>query len=209
MRIDIVLELDGYTAQTESYLNQVVRPAIADGMNAAAEMVKAALIEELHQDIESPSPFTLNAFGIMPATHRDGKDPDAIVFIKDIQAEYLGFQIDGGVRRAGDYATTKSGPIVPGPHGPTDQYGNLPRGFVAQALAEPHVSWTKMRKGSGYTALVRSTPGQPVQLLAFILPEIEYEQSFDFYDTAIRAGSKALPAAVSEALELAAKRVVD
>lgn len=205
MNIDIDIEVEGYTQQVEAYLGTVVRPALAAGLNAAAELVRQDLVKELQQDIEDPTPFTLRAFGVMKAVPRDGKDIDALVFIRDAQAEYLHFQIDGGVRRAGDYGTTKTGAIAPGPHAPVDRYGNLPRGYIAKTLADPHVGWTTMRKRTGYTALVRNVPGGRPQLLAFIMPEIDYQPSFDFYDTAVRSAEKHVPGTVGAALDAAVR----
>lgn len=211
MKIEITTEIEGFNSAVESYLSQTVRPAIAAGINAAAEAVKAYLLAELIEDIDNPTAFTRNAFGVLPASSKPGStgiDMDALVYIKDIQAEYLGFQIDGGVRRAGDYATGKTGPVVPGPHAPVDQYGNLPRNYISDMLKDPHVSWTKMRKRTGYTALVRNVPGKrDPELLAFIMPEIEYNRRFDFYDTAVRSASKHLPDAVQSALGDAVRRV--
>jgi len=206
MRIDIEIETDAYNAAVEAYLDSTVRPALAAGLTAAAEAVREELTAELLASIDDPSPFTQRAIAIMPAKSRPGSDPDAIVFVMDRQAEYLGLQIDGGVRRAGDYATTKTGSLVPGPHAQLDAYGNLPRDYVQRMLADPHVGWTTMRKGAGYTALVRNVPGGRPELLAFIMPEIEYESRFDFYGIAVQSAEKHVPAFVGEALDAAVRR---
>jgi hypothetical protein len=76
-------------------------------------------------------------------------------------------------------------------------------------LADPHVGWTTMRKGAGYTALVRNVPGGKPQLLAFIMPEIEYAPKFDFYGGAVRAAEKHVPNEVSKALDAAVRRAED
>jgi hypothetical protein len=47
----------------------------------------------------------IGASGFLPARPGD-TDPAASVCVKDRQAEYLGSEITGGTRRAGDYATT-------------------------------------------------------------------------------------------------------
>jgi hypothetical protein len=94
-------------------------------------------IEGLQSWFDQPTRFTLDAFGILPADATGVRDPSAIVILKPIQAEYLGLEIDGGIRRAGDYATTKTGSLVLGPDAPVDAYGNLPRDDVGRVLAEP------------------------------------------------------------------------
>jgi len=204
--IDIEMDLPDFMTGVHDYISNTVQPAIAAGLTAAAEAVREELTAELLQSIDDPTPFTQRAIAVMPAKARPGSEPDAIVFVMDRQAEYLQLQIDGGVRRAGDYATAKVGSIVPGPHAQLDQYGNLPRDFIQQALADPHVGWTTMRKGAGYTALVRNVPGGRPQLLAFIMPEIEYEPRFDFYGIAVRSAGEHIPTEVGKAIDAAVRR---
>jgi len=132
MKIDVEIEVESYETAVRSYLADVVRPALAAGLNAAAELVRQDLVAQLQEDLEDPTPFTLKAFGVMPAVPREGEDVDAMIFVRDAQAEYLHFQIDGGVRRAGDYGTTKASALVPGPHAKVNKYGNLPQGYVTR-----------------------------------------------------------------------------
>ncbi len=102
MRLDIEIETDAYDASVEKYLDTTVRPALAAGLTAAAEHVREDLTAELLASLDNPNPFTERAIAILPATFHYGDDPDAIVFVQPIQAQYLQLQIDGGVRRAGD-----------------------------------------------------------------------------------------------------------
>ncbi len=207
MRIDIEIDTGvDFLTGVESYHDSTVRPALAAGLTAAAEAVQQELTAQLLAEISDPNPFTQRAIAILPANYRAGRDPDAIVFVQERQGEYLGLQINGGVRRAGDYATTRTGALVPGPHAQLDAYGNLPRGYVDRMLADPHVGWTTMRKGAGYTALVRNVPGGRPQLLAFIMPEIEYEPRFDFYGGAVRSAERHLPVQIAKALDDAVRR---
>lgn len=104
MQIEIVTEIEGFNGQVESYLSQTVRPAIAAGINAAAELVKADLLAELIEDIDNPTAFTRNSFGAMPASLKlgaGGIDTDALVSSGRSRSS-TSVQIVGGVR-ARDY----------------------------------------------------------------------------------------------------------
>ncbi len=64
-----------------------------------------------------------------------------------------------------------------------------------------------MRKRAGYTALVRNGPGGRPELLAFIVPELEYEKRFDFYDTAVRSANEHVVYDVAAALDIALRLI--
>lgn len=197
--LDIIFDADDFNENVRALELGALRPAVAAGINAAAEAVRLDLIVGVEESLENPTPFTLNAFGVIPADTAGAKDPAALVAAKPRQAQFLELQIDGGVRRAGDYATASFGSIVPGPHAPKDQYGNLPRGYISRQLTDPHVSWTMMRK-AGHPALVRNVPGGRPEILAFLIPEIEYEPTFDFYGIVQASAQRHLTEEVRAAL---------
>lgn len=202
MRIDLEYDTAQFDAEVSAYIDTAIRPAIASGLTAAAVKVQQDLQAELITDIDDPTPFTKQAIGMYGPKPSKTGELDALVFLRPIQAQYLGYQIDGGIRRAGDYATLETGVLVPGPDAKLDRYGNLPRGFVTEALAGGDAWWMKPKKGN-YTALVRRVPGERMQLLAFIMPQVEYEPRFDFYDTAERSANQHIGVEISAALAIA------
>lgn len=150
MKIDLEYDVDDWASQVSSYIDTAIRPAIAEGLTAAAKKVQADLLAELISDIDDPTAFTKQAIGIYAPKASKTGDLDALVFVRPIQAQYLRYQIDGGVRRAGDYATLDTGVLLPRPHAPLDRHGNLPCGYVSEALSEDYTWWTKLKQGSGY-----------------------------------------------------------
>ena len=93
--------------------------AIAKGLNLTGEDINKRLKLTMPTYIENPTPFTLNAFGLTFASKTTQR---ARVFIKDIQAKYLIWQIRGGVRSA-----RGSGTGVPVRGVKTlNKYGNIP-----------------------------------------------------------------------------------
>jgi hypothetical protein len=78
--------------------------------------------------------------GWMSVKAQKGGEPVATVQAKPRAEQYLGFVIYGGTRQAGDYATTRLGPLVPGKDAPLDGFGNLLQGYVRLQLQDPIMS---------------------------------------------------------------------
>ncbi|WP_157218686.1 hypothetical protein [Flavisphingomonas formosensis] len=103
---------------------------------ALTTLAKGVQGEEREQVIETfdkPTRFTENAFAILPATK---STPIAVIFPKDIQAEYLAPFVDGGSGM--QELRGKRGMLVPKGL-PVNAYGNIPKGKVAQLKAKPNV----------------------------------------------------------------------
>lgn len=172
-RIDITVDttsLDLAPVELDTHL--------VDAVNDLAEMGRARVTEELPRAFDRPSPFTMRGIGTRPAS---AGSPEATVDVLPQQSKYLSYEILGGIRRAGDYATTRLGPLVPGPDAPLDAYGNLPRNFVRTALRDPDVFWTVLKKGKP-PALVRRRKRGRVEILALIIREAHYVPRLRFYD---------------------------
>jgi len=90
--------------------------------------VERGLIDET---FDSPTPFTQNAYRIEVATKAK---PVAIVWAKDIQAQYLEPYVTGGDRFLG----TKRGMLAPRSVG-LNKYGNLTRGKLAALKGKANV----------------------------------------------------------------------
>ena len=94
--------------------------ATADALNNTAKKVVKALQVQTDKRLDRPRSTTVNAYAIGRA---NPKHLDATVFIKDIQAKFLKFVIDGGIDNK---------VVVPTPKANLDQYGNIKgkrRGF--------------------------------------------------------------------------------
>lgn len=198
LRIDIKVDVASYDGQTEAHINRVIKPAIADGLNAASTIIRDELREAAKRDFDRPKPFTINGFTFFKATAKKGRDPDALIRIKPTAAEYLADQIVGGVRRAGDYATTKQGPIVPGPGVKRDKFGNLPRRFIAQQIRKKSVFWSTLGR-SKKPALVQRD-GEGLKVLALIVNAVDLPKRFDFYGIVRAGAAEHVPAEVRKAM---------
>ena len=95
------------------HLGQEFGKAMANGINKTAETLIERERLEMQQKIKAgPVPFTLNAHGMFKATPTR---PSALVFVKDMQAEYLKSPTQGA---------PFSG-LAPGDAARLNQYGNI------------------------------------------------------------------------------------
>ncbi len=115
--------------------------AMAMALTALAQDGRAAAIASLPQRLDRPTPFTMQAVGIAPATKASLQ---SVVFVKDRQATYLAMQETGGTRTPAPGAPINL-PVGQRPN----QYGNIPKGAIRRAKARDD---TFVANGQGTTA---------------------------------------------------------
>ncbi len=115
--------------------------AQAQAVTSLAKRVREAEVKLIKSTFPTSTPFTLNSVGVKAA--RKG-DPTAIVFVKDIAAQYLMPFKDGGQHFLG----TKRSLLVP-IDAAVNQYGNLPRGALAALKGRPDVFIGSVKTKSG------------------------------------------------------------
>lgn len=197
LRTHIEVDTSAFRREAHAFVDRVVAPAFVDTINAAAIEAKKALVQAMPQYMDRPTPFTLDAIGVLPATPT-AREPGALVYVKGQQARYMTYEIDGGTRGPGDYGSTPEGPIVPGPDAALDAYGNLPESYLSQQEAMGAV-WVTLKPGEP-PALIRDVGGR-TEYLAFIVHELTYDPPrFPFYDVLASAVVQALPDAWGKAL---------
>lgn len=200
MRIEIEFDVSAYERDADVFVERAIGPACVDAVNAAAVAARRAVVEAMPAYLDRPTPFTLLGVGAFPATAYAGseKESAALVRIGPQQAEYMRYMILGGDRGPGDYAATAQGPIVPGPDAQLDAYGNLPRDFVDDEMADGAV-WVHLKPDEP-PALVRQVNGR-LEILALIVHELHYDKPrLPFYDIVTSAVVTAFPAAFEVAL---------
>lgn len=103
-----------------------VRFAASQAINATAALVKKAERANLSAVLDKPTPFTVNAIGLMKSSKKTLK---ATVFMKDRTAWYLEPYELGGPNKLNSSVLLK-------PEGQrVNQYGNLPRNTTTKLLA--------------------------------------------------------------------------
>jgi hypothetical protein len=134
MHISMKADIKQATAKLRGAQRKQIPFATAKALTNTAWDVAKEEKRQLPMKLDRPTPFTLRAFGVKRATKNRLV---ATVFIKPIQAAYLGFQIRGGIRKP-------SGRAIGVPvNQRLNRYGNMTRGKIKALLAKPdHFSGT-------------------------------------------------------------------
>jgi hypothetical protein len=100
--------------------------AVAKALTDVARSAAKAMPTEVQHDLEDPTPFTLRGFF---STRAEKAKPVAEVGVKDLQAKYLRYQIEGGQRRPTKKALRLPATVQ------LDSFGNLPKGTIRRLVA--------------------------------------------------------------------------
>lgn len=133
----------GIEAQANALRNRVGRNlnfAIARGLTKTAQFASQKVQQQLPAIFDRPTPFTQRAIAFAPATKTK---LEARVFVRDVQAQYLLRQEQGGLR-----TPMPGSPINIAVGQRLNQYGNIGRGALAKQRAKPDVF---VSKGAGTT----------------------------------------------------------
>lgn len=112
--------------------------AVVQALTLTAKDVQAAETAALTSSLDRPTPFTLNAYGVEPATKAK---PTARIFTRPLQSRYLRWQIEGGQRTFKGFELKLGGRTVtayaiPGVDVAIDQYGNVSRADISRIIQQ-------------------------------------------------------------------------
>jgi len=125
----------------------------------------------MDRQLDRPTPFTKRGVAIRKATKTNWQ---AQVFIKDIQAEYLKWVVEGGTRKPKNKAHVLPVTIK------RNKYGNIPRGKVQKLLQRADVFSGVVKGVQGiYQRTRRGT-----QLLLAFEPVVRHKPQYKFYEVA-------------------------
>jgi len=126
MRIDLTSNVREVIPAIDALFSDQVPYAIALALTKTARLVADGLPADLTQDLDRPTEFTKRGFYVQAAR----KDfLQATVGVKDKQAAYLGYQIEGGERRPMKKALRLPANVQ------LNDYGNVPSGLIRQLIA--------------------------------------------------------------------------
>lgn len=167
-------------------------------LNETAQDAKNAVTKQIEKKLDRPTRFTLNAVGVRRASKRNLK---ATVFIKDIQAEYLQYAIEGGTRKPKDKALVVPRDIR------LNKYGNIPglRGGkkIAALLNKPNTFMGTIKGQSGIWQ--RTNKNKRLKLLLAFEDKIEYRKRLDFHKIVAGVAKNRLQRNLKRALEHAVR----
>lgn len=138
-------------------MEKQVRFAAAVALTKTAKDVQAAVPAALDRALDNPTDFTRRGTFVLMASKNDLA---ATIGFKDRQAKYMGLQIGGGVRQAGNGGIKLPGEIQ------LNAFGNIPRGIIAKlkAAAKDGSLGKAVSKRLGADAKDRRKGAAPIQL---------------------------------------------
>jgi len=192
--------------------------ATARALTKTAQDTRDALKVQIKKDLDRPTPFTVRGISSASATKASLQ---ARVYVRDIQAGYLWYAVEGGV--AG--SRVRPGNIR------LNKYGNIPRKSLGKLLARPDVFYGTIRgitgiwqrgrvRGDRFTTEVKSYRGargqagykyrsgnlsRNVRLIAAKENNVRYQKRFNFYTGGAKAINRVWEKNMSESLNFAIK----
>jgi hypothetical protein len=166
------------------------RFAVVKALTRTAQDAQREESQHLESVIDRPTPFTLRAIGIVPATK---ETMQAVVYVRPIQARYLRWLIDGGQRNFKGFELKLRGVkifayVVPGNSLGLDAYGNISRADIGRLQRDLESSSASDRYFIG------SPKGRPdlpdglyvrraksISLVLLFSNSAQYQKQFDFF----------------------------
>lgn len=195
MEANLKRDIDKVTKQLKSIARDQIPFATSLALNQVAADGQRRAQRQMRLDLDRPTRFTIQGV----ATKRSNKrNLYAEVFIKEIQADYLKYQIYGGVRQP------KKRAIVVPVQVKLNRYGNIPRRKIQALLQRDDVFVLRNSSKAGIYQRMKS--GKLKQLIAFE-QTASYDRQFDFHGIVIREVrariQPAMRAAINRALSTA------
>lgn len=167
--------------------------ALATGMTWTMREAVTAETAALPASLDRPTPFTMKAVGYTPATKSTLRFE---VFLKDLQARYLGINVRGGTRSP-ESAKTLATPFIR-----RNAFGNVARGSLKALAKSKNVFSGKPRGGDRPAGLWRRTgKNTSIRLLALFQPTAAYTRRLDFDGIFERTVREQMPIKIGEAVQ--------
>lgn len=171
--------------------------AAARALTAVAKAAQREATEELPKAFDRPTPFTRRAVAVRSATKTS---LEAVVFVRPIQAQYLGLAETGGTQEP------KKAALVTPVSQRLNQYGNIPNRALSRAKARKNVFVGQVRGVGGFwqrtkdglVLLARFDASRAVRKNEWFIPSVTRVVERDF--------GQALREALAEALRTARRR---
>jgi len=201
--ISIKSNLDAFAAELNDFATKQMPYAASLTLNRLAKMVVEGEAEEISETFPTATPFTKRGVSFIPSNKNR---LEAVVFVKDIQAEYLEpYEFTGAEIPAGPSHVAMLRPIGIG----VNQYGNIPRGKIKALKAQPTVfsGEIKLKNGSRiggvFQRLKGGKGGKRLKILIrFADPKVVHQQ-LHYFDRAQKIVDKNVDAVMSESMDRA------
>lgn len=184
--VEIRINTDEIAKQLRWYQREQLPFATSLALNAVANDVAADVTASMDTELDRPTPFTKMAFmtktGKFKGKRSSKRDLKVSIIADKVQAEYLLFQVEGGVRKP-----KKQAILVPTLKAPKDKYGNISRA-TRRRYAQPtgtlfHAGERENKEPGVYKRTRRSA----AEMLAAYELQTEYKPRLKIYETAAKS----------------------
>ena len=176
MRISVEANLDALTKRLNRIQKEQVPFATSMALNTVAGDVANAITVQMGKYLQNPTPFTQKAYQARPNTFKGERATKRKLFVDiipgKIQAEYLKWQIEGGIRKP-----TQTAIFVPTRAAPKNKYGNVPKGTRRKIIAGQGQFFSAGER-EGKTPGVYRRRGNRIEPMAFYVEQANYEPIF-------------------------------
>lgn len=166
--------------------------------HTVSDLAKELAMKEMRKVVDDTfeggaTSWTKRAFGYVKA--KKGKRPVSKLFIKDSQAEYLQYQIDGGTRLPKGRSM-----IIPSKNASTNKHGNFSRD-----------KYRKIKNNQGYFGendkIYKKRGKKSVTLEALYIKKATYKPKFKYFEVAERFVQRRFDSVIRANLSKAIKRM--
>jgi hypothetical protein len=198
LTIRLDTELASFAATVNEAGRGQLRFAASQALTQVARQTNAAVARELLPTaFDRPTPFTLNAFRVLPATKQSMA---AQILLKTPQeaagyAALLRLEEHGGTRQARAITT----PVPTGLR--LNAYGNLRKGATRAAASRRNTFWAKPGdvKHNRFGGLYQRVKGGKLKLLVSFRSQVAYRPRFAFHPFVAARARTQFPAAMATA----------
>lgn len=191
MDLGLRRDLDQVIGNLNRFERKQLPFATSLALNTVAKDAQRRAQRQMRLDLDRPTRFTIQGVAVKRSSKRN---LESAVFIKEIQAEYLKYQVDGGTRRP-----KKRAVVVP-VKVRLNKFGNIPRKKIKALLTRDDVFVVRDSKAAGIYQRMKS--GKLKMLVAFE-SKAEYEKRFPFGSVIVKEAQTRMPPALRQALRKA------
>lgn len=197
--VEIQINTNEIAKQLRWYQREQLPFATSLALNNVANDVAADITASMDTELDNPTPFTKMAFmtkaGKFKGKRSTKRDLMVSIIADSVQAEYLMFQVHGGIRKP-----KKQAILVPTLKAPKDKYGNITRA-TRRRYAQPtgklfHAGEREHKQPGVYKRTSRSA----AEMLASYEVQTQYKPRFNIYATAAKSVDKNFTPRMIEAL---------
>jgi hypothetical protein len=177
MRFSVQNDLDRLSRRLTNIQREQVPFAASMAINDVAADVANAVTRQMDRYLDNPTPFTQKAYQSRLGTFKGNRATKrklyADIIPGQIQAEYLKFQVEGGIRTPKQTAI-----FVPTQLAPKNKYGNVSRGNRKKFIAGKGQYFSAGERQDKTPGVYKRRGDRNIEPMAFYVQQANYDPIF-------------------------------